>query len=53
MSNSLTTDSGFRLWCQPKKRTEINSIQMMHGSEWTLKYNEPGVENVTSMTIVY
>ena len=22
-------------------------IQMMHGSEWTLKYDEPKVENVT------
>ena len=22
------------------------TIQMMHGSEWTLKYDEPEVENV-------
>ena len=24
----------------------MNNIQMMHGSEWTLKYDEPEVENV-------
>ena len=23
-------------------------MQMMHGSEWTLKYDEPEVENVTT-----
>ena len=24
----------------------VNIIQMMHGSEWTLKYDEPKVENI-------
>jgi len=23
-----------------------NIVQMMHGSEWTLKYDEPEIENV-------
>jgi len=25
----------------------------MHGSEWTLKYDEPEVENVARMTVLH
>ena len=27
----------------------VDIIQMMHGSEWTLKYDEPEVENVARL----
>jgi len=29
-------------WCE----WNCDNIQMMHGSEWTLKYDEPEVENI-------
>jgi len=36
-----STDAGKTPQCP-----HFNTIQMMHGSEWTLKYDEPEVENV-------